>query len=196
MKLPLNCTVEYIRQFLSKEECQRLYQHLTNDYHIAALKTALPTEGEPLWSDYGKLMFMDQDLYEANKLPEEFWGKTTVWSDELLKVKRKVEAITNKAFHVCVCIYYPDGYSGVEYHTDYVAYGDTNLIPSLSIGEERVFSLRENSSSEEYQILLEEGSLLIMGDHCQQRYEHSLPVDPKYKNGRINLTFRRYGFET
>ncbi len=139
-------------------------------------------------------MFIDQVLYEVNVFPEEQWGKTAVWPDNLFKIKQRVEALTKKPFQVCVCIYYPNGNNRVSYHSDYSAFGDTTTIPSISIGEERAFLLREKSSQIEHEIFLEEGSLLIMGEHCQERYEHSLPIRPKYKNGRINLTFRQYGF--
>jgi alkylated DNA repair dioxygenase AlkB len=139
-------------------------------------------------------MFIDPQLHEENKFPEAVWGKTAHWPASLLQVRARLEAKFNRKFQVCVCIYYPNGQSGVDFHSDYIAFGDTNLIPSLSLGEERSFLLREKSSQEVYEILLEEGSLLLMGDRCQEDYEHSLPTDSRYRNGRINLTFRPYGF--
>ena len=75
-----------------------------------------------------------------------------------------------------------------------IAYGDTNIIPSISLGEEREFQLRENATQEIYNITLENGSMIIMGENCQKNYEHALPPHSKYKNARINLTFRKYGF--
>ena len=108
-------------------------------------------------------------------------------------VKEKVETYTGHQFETCVCIYYPDGNSGVGYHSDFIAFGDTTLIPSLSLGEDRIFKLREKETLIEHEILLNNGSLIIMGEHCQERYEHSLPENSKYKNPRINLTFRKYG---
>ncbi len=194
MKLPLNCTVEYINNFLSKSKAKNLYDELIEVYKIDQLKIKITTSEGELSTDYGKLMFVDKVLFENNKFPEAQWGKNTIWSDSLLKIKEKIEKITGKSFNVCVCIYYPNGNSGVDFHSDYIAFGDTNLIPSLSIGEEREFHLREKKTSNIYEITLLEGSLLIMGENCQQRYEHSLPINPKYKNGRINLTFRPYGF--
>ncbi len=192
--LPLNCSVDYTNVFLSKEESTQLYTQLITDYEINNLKTAIYVEGKKTLSDYGKIMFMDENLYAENKLPENQWGKTAIWSDELKKIKERVEAFTNRIFHVCVCIYYPDGNSGVGYHSDYVAYGDTSVIASISIGEEREFYLREKKNFKVFDLVLEEGSLLVMGENCQDRYEHSLPTNPKYEKGRINLTFRKYGF--
>ena len=194
MKLPLNCDVEYLKDFLPKEESKLLYQELINKFKIDTLKTKINLNGETTLSDYGKIMFIDKELYEANKFPEVAWGVTSIWSDSLINIKNRVEDIVNKKFNVCVCIYYPDGNSGIDFHSDMIAFGDTNIIPSLSIGEEREFHLRENESFNIHKLNLEEGSLLIMGEGCQEDYEHSLPINPKYKKGRINLTFRPYGF--
>lgn len=50
--------------------------------------------------------------------------------------------------------------------------------------------------SDEYPIDLPNGSLLLMGDGCQERYEHSLPLDPGCTAPRINLTFRPFDWPT
>ncbi len=193
-KLNLNCHLEYFRGFLPIEECQMLYSDLTENYKIAQYNQKYAA-GKIYELDFGKIMFVDHELHERNIFPETLWGKSIPWTNHLKRLKEAVESVTGKRFHVCVCVYYPDGHSGVDYHCDYPAYGDTTVIASISIGQEREFLLREKSSSKETRILLEEGSLLIMGEHCQDRYEHSLPVNPEYLNGRINLTFRQYGFE-
>jgi len=65
----------------------------------------------------------------------------------------------------------------------------------LSLGEERDFFLREKETLAETKIILENGSLIMMGENCQELYEHSLPTNNINKRPRINLTFRKYGFE-
>lgn len=194
MRLPLNCTVDYFPDFLSSSEAKAIYKELLKTYKINTLKTKIITSHGDRFSDYGKIMFIDEALVTSNAFPEIQWGKSALWSPTMLAVKGKVEQFTGTTFQVCVCIYYPDGNSGVDFHSDYIAFGDTSLIPSLSLGEERLFQLREKQTSNIYELALAEGSLLLMGEHCQERYEHGLPTDPKYKTGRINLTFRRYGF--
>lgn len=193
MKLPLNCTVEYIENFLTKEEAEKLFSHIANNYDISnqEIKTA---DGKIYKIDTGKISFIDQELYEANRLPDYMYGKTAIWPEPLLEIRKRVEQLTSCTFGVGVCIYYPDGHSGVTYHSDPPAFGDTTIIPSLSLGEERVFSLKEKSTQKEHHIELANGSLIVMGENCQERYEHSLPTNPKYKNPRINITFRSYGF--
>lgn len=195
MKLELNSSVEYVRSFLSKTECDALYDHLTTHSELTTMLVIETATGETFQNNYGKMMFIDKKLNDENKFPESIWGPTKIWSEQMKMVKDRVESYTGHQFKTCVCIYYPDGNSGVAYHSDLVAFGDTTLIPSLSLGEERIFKLREKETLLEHEILLNNGSLIIMGEHCQDRYEHSLPENSKYKDPRINLTFRKYGFQ-
>ena len=194
IQLAVNCSATYVEEFLSKETTTQLYEQLISEYNIAqqTLKITLDDKDSDL--DTKKIMFVDEELYTKNVFPEEVWGKTEIWSDELREIKEKVEAFTGLPFGVCVCIYYPDGNSGVTYHSDFPAFGDTTTIPSLSIGAERIFYLREKETLQVHDILLQEGSMLVMGENCQERYEHSLPINPECTTGRINLTFRQYGF--
>lgn len=67
----------------------------------------------------------------------------------------------------------------IDFHSDFVAFGDTSIIPSISLGEEREFIFREIESGNKFVTPLA---------HV------SLPINPDYKNERINLTFRKYGF--
>ena len=194
MELPLDCKVKYFENYLTEEEAAQIFDTLINAFDIADLKMKAP-DGSGCMSENGKIMFMDEELFVTNKLPEEIWGKTGVWPKEIFNIKEKLEILTDRVYNVCVCIYYPDGNSGVGYHSDFVAYGDTKVIPSISIGAERMFYLREKINLKEYGIKLKSRSLLIMGENCQERYEHSLPIDPRYKKERINLTFRTYGYD-
>jgi len=194
MKLPINCEVDYFRGFLDLEDAKGLYLELSE--LVKELNYIPQTEsGISFEVNFKKIMFLDQDLIGENKFPEEQWGPTRVWTSKLKRLKVKIESFTKQQFQVCVLIFYPDGSAGVDYHSDFMAFGDTTIIPSISLGEERVFKFRNKENGNELSTLLEDGSLIIMGKHCQNRYEHSLPIDFKYKNPRINLTFRKYGFD-
>lgn len=193
LHLPLNCEAEYISQFLTEEEAAKLYDTLIQTYNIDKPYSVV-VHGVEHTLDSGKIMFIDQELYDAQAFSAIQHGKTAVWPEQLLPVRKKIEQLTGRKFGTGVCIYYPDGNVGVDYHSDFPAFGDTTVIPSLSLGEERLFYLREKQSQETFDLILEKGSLLIMGENCQERYEHSLPSDPRYKQGRINITFRQVGF--
>lgn len=189
-KLPLACEAEYIPNFLSGNEADILYHELINDYEIA--HSILEIKSINYKSDFGKLMFLDEDIKMADKLPESIWGKSVVWSPFLKQLRDRIEQRTKQSFHVAVCIYYPDGSSGIEFHSDDIAYGDTDVIASISLGEERRFEFKEKNTGSIFSLVLAHGSLLIMGENTQQRYYHSLPIDAQYKNPRINITFRHY----
>lgn len=194
MKLPLNCEVNYYDDFLELKEADALFFELSK--LMQKISYAFRTEdGKKHPVNFGKIMFVDQELIDENKFPEEHWGATKVWFGALRNLKEKIQEFTGQIFQVCVLIYYPNGNSGVDFHSDYIAFGDTYFIPSISLGEEREFKFREKESGHEFSTKLANGSLIIMGEHCQDKYEHSLPINPEYKKPRINLTFRKYGFE-
>jgi len=193
MKLPLNCDVDYFSDFLELKNANELFAEL----HAIVKKISFnPITEDGISHDvnFEKVMFLDQNLIAENRFPEEHWGPSMGWTKNLKKLKESIENFTNQKFEVCVLIFYPDGTSGVDFHSDYIAFGDTSIIPSISLGEEREFKFREKETKTEYSQVLKNGSLVIMGKHCQDKYEHSLPTNPKYKAPRINLTFRKYGF--
>ncbi|MGK7905655.1 MAG: alpha-ketoglutarate-dependent dioxygenase AlkB [Synechococcus sp.] len=66
-------------------------------------------------------------------------------------------------------------------------------IASLSLGGKRKFIFRSTSDpTERFAISLSPGSLLL---GCQESYEHGLPLDKHCSEARLNLTFRKYGWE-
>ena len=83
----------------------------------------------------------------------------------------------------------------MEFHSDPSAYGPTDCIASLSLGADRDFSFRSvENHSDIHTIALASGSLLIMGEHCQDRYEHAVPRCPGCTEPRLNITFRKFGW--
>ena len=195
MATKIDTFISYNPSFLTKKNATELFQLLKKHSELTKMmEMKLPT-GDIVKYNFGKMMFLDRGLIKKNAFPKSAWGNTMEWPDYMLLIKEKVENYTNEKFQTCVCIFYPDGNSGVAYHSDEIAFGDTNIIPSISLGEERIFSLREKQTKEENQLLLQHGSLLVMKDNCQKYYEHSLPINSEYLNPRINLTFRKYGLK-
>ncbi|WP_428743409.1 alpha-ketoglutarate-dependent dioxygenase AlkB [Tenacibaculum sp.] len=190
----LNDVISYSPNFLTKEDATSLFQQLMRYSRLTDMLEIKSPTGNKIQYNFGKMMFLDRDLIDKNAFSKAAWGNTMEWSKEILPIKKQIENYTKHKFQTCVCIFYPDGNSGVAYHSDEMAFGDTDIIPSISLGEERMFSLREKQTGEENKMLLQHGSLLVMKEGCQKNYEHSLPENPKYLNARINLTFRKYGF--
>lgn len=184
----------YNAGFITTEEGNVLFEQLMQYPKLTNMVEIELPGGNKMEYDFGKMMFLDEALIQKNALPTSAWGNTMVWSEPMLAIKKRIENHVKHKFSVCVCIYYPDGNAGVDFHSDEVAFGNTDIIPSISLGEEREFCLREKKTREVHSFQLKHGSLLTMGPGCQQYYEHSLPIDPKYLKPRINLTFRKYGF--
>ena len=193
MRLHLNCHAEYLESFLSEEEANELFDHLAGFPNLTQPLKIETATGETFQSPTGKIMFIDSSLKEANRFPEEIWGFTKAWSASLHQLRERVEEHTGEVFKTCVCVYYPDGTSGITYHSDLPAFGDTDVIPSVSLGAVRDFCFREKANGEVYEMTLAHGSMVVMGAHCQERYEHALPLAADCNQPRINLTFRKFG---
>ena len=190
----INHVINYNEGFLTIEESDKLFKQLMGYPELTKMMELENPTGEKLKYNFGKMMFLDRELINKNAFPKSIWGNNMVWSEYIIPIKKRIENYINEEFQTCVCIFYPDGNSGVDYHSDEIAFGDTNIIPSISLGEERQFCLREKQTGTINSMILKHGSLLIMKEGCQEHYEHCLPLDAKYLKPRINLTFRKNGF--
>jgi len=195
MRLPLNCKVDYFSDFLNKEEAKKLYEILINKYHLDQSRIVMEAGGNMIKTDSFKIMFSTERLIKENRHPESVHGKVFVWSGLMTRLKERIEKLLDKEFELAMCLYYPDGNYFAPYHSDQQTSGHKTILPSISLGEVREFRFKDNESQDVYNLKLANGSLLIMGDHCQSRYTHSLPKNPKYKKGRINITFREPDFK-
>lgn len=117
--------------------------------------------------------------------------KALLWTDTLLELKKIVENITGETFNSCLLNLYHDGSEGMAWHSD----GEKDLlkngaIGSLTFGAERKFSFKHKTTKQRIDILLENGSLLVMKGATQTNWLHRLPPTTKINTPRINLTFR------
>ena len=184
--LPQDGTVNYYGQIFNNERANHYYQKLLetidwkNDEAIIFGKKIL-TKRKVAW--YGSEGF-DYTYSKTTK-------KALPWTKELLELKKLVEEKTGELFNSCLLNLYHDGNEGMAYHSD----GEKDLkkngaIASLSFGAERKFSFKHKTSKERVDLILQNGSLLIMKDQTQTFWLHRLPPTKKIFNPRINLTFR------
>ena len=184
--LPQDGTVNYYGQIFNNERANHYYQKLLetidwkNDEAIIFGKKIL-TKRKVAW--YGSEGFE----YTYSKTTK----KALPWTKELLELKKVVEEKTGELFNSCLLNLYHDGNEGMAYHSD----GEKDLkkngaIASLSFGAERKFSFKHKTSKEKVDLILQNGSLLIMKDQTQTFWLHRLPPTKKIFNPRINLTFR------
>ncbi len=194
MRLPLNCSVDYLAEFLTPQEAQDLYHLLINQYQLAKAQLIIEAGGKMIATDSFKILFSSDRLIQVNSHPESVHGKVYPWTGLMEKLKEKVEKLLDKKFELAMCLYYPDGNYFAPYHSDQQTSGYQTILPSISLGAIREFSFKANHTEEVYTLDLANGSLLVMSDYCQERYLHSLPKNSAYKEGRINITFREPDF--
>ncbi len=101
------------------------------------------------------------------------------------------DKLENNMPNSCLVNYYRNGDDYIGWHSDdeqksYIL----NPIFSVSLGDARVFQLKNKETGKTTNIELGNGSLLIMyGDQLQIKYQHRVPKT-KSDTGRLNLTFR------
>lgn len=182
--------VRYISEFYSEEESLEFFNLLTN---------SLFSESS-IWDRFGKGRFVAQWSHPANMryifsdveyIAHEFPG----WIDrvrlDIIALLSPVYGADQCAFNYCVGNYYADGQAGVNWHTD----SESQIVPGcpiacVSFGAERIFSLaRIFNASEQINIPLESGSVIVMAGDCQRNYLHSIGKEEN-RRGRFSLTFR------
>ena len=113
------------------------------------------------------------------------------WTDELLEIKRIVENQEPAEFNSCLLNFYHDGDDGMSWHSDNEKELEKNgAIASVSLGAERKFSFKHKRNKEKIDLILGNGSLLVMKEQIQTHWMHQLPKSKKISEPRINLTFR------
>jgi alkylated DNA repair dioxygenase AlkB len=114
-----------------------------------------------------------------------------IWTPELLQLKQKVEEHSATTYNSCLLNLYHDGGEGMGWHSDAEkTLLDNGTIASVTLGAERKFSFKHKESKQRIDVLLENGSLLLMKGTTQKNWLHRLPPTKKVFSPRINLTFR------
>ena len=113
------------------------------------------------------------------------------WTNELLEIKHIVENNESTKFNSCLLNFYHDGDDGMGWHSDNEKELKKNsVIASVSLGAERKFSFKHKKNKEKIDLMLGNGSLLVMKEQIQNHWMHQLPKSRKVREPRINLTFR------
>ena len=131
------------------------------------------------------------------KIPHYNWYDTPSILREICNL---VQQYTHEIYDYVLVHIYPNGNSGINWHFDSEAMNTP--IASVSLGASRKFRLRERNKTTgwDFEYVLNNGDLIWMhGSNpitgrlsCQQVYMHTVPIERKVKEARINLTFRQY----
>ncbi|MFB9135796.1 alpha-ketoglutarate-dependent dioxygenase AlkB family protein [Vibrio olivae] len=113
------------------------------------------------------------------------------WPDFLLTLKQRCEAIADTSFNSVLANLYRNGQDSMGYHQDNEPeLGHQPIIASVSVGEQRRFTLKHLTTKQTYNLELTHGSLLIMAGNLQHYWKHALPKTQRFNQPRINLTYR------
>jgi len=115
------------------------------------------------------------------------------WSELLLTIKARVEAVSRAEYNSVLLNLYRSGADGVSWHQDNEPeLGDDPVIASVSFGAIRIFQMRHliRKDIPRVDIPLFDGSLLVMRGSTQKFWQHKISKTQKTVGARVNLTFR------
>ena len=118
------------------------------------------------------------------------------WTPTLRELRTQVEGTAAHAFNSVLLNYYRDGNDSMGWHHDNEPeLGLRPVIASVTLGAAPRLQFREVKPAvpgkrKTHEIELTHGSLLVMREATQQRWEHGIPKAPGITDPRINLTFR------
>ncbi len=116
------------------------------------------------------------------------------WTPLLTEIKQQVEKFSGQQFNSVLINCYRNGEDSVSWHADNEPeLGKDPVIASLSLGQQRTFSIKSNHAADSsvYHLTLHSGALLIMGPSIQRHCLHAVLKDRRVRGLRINLTFRQ-----
>jgi alkylated DNA repair dioxygenase AlkB len=164
-------------QFFAREE---------SDQYFAFLRNTVP------WQQRERKMY-DKMILDPRMTAYYGGPNGFEWTDELLRIKARVEEGAGIIFNRVLLNYYRDGNDSVAWHSDTLPEeGKHHAIASVTFGETRLFKVRHKTRKDivPLSIPLTHGSFLLMGETMQDHYEHHVPKTSRPVGARINLTFR------
>ena len=179
--------VDYYSDYYSKTDSDRVFERLRDELDWEHRDIVV----------FGKPVKQPRLIAWAGDIEYKYSGQTLPIRETppvLADIQKRVEQTTGEQFNHVLLNYYRDGRDNMGMHADDEReLGLNPLIAAISLGVDRRFLLkRKNSSKGETptSIVLEGGSLLVMGGTIQHTWRHGVPKAGRLDKGRINLTFR------
>ncbi len=187
MDLGEDAWVDYYSEWYSKTDSDTVFERLRDELqweHRDIMVFGKPVKQPRLIAWAGNIEYR----YSGQTLP------VREMPPVLAEIQKQVEDTTGEIFNHVLLNYYRDGRDNMGMHADDEReLGLNPVIAAISLGVDRRFLLkRKNASKGETptSILLEGGSLLVMGGTIQHTWRHGVPKAGRLDKGRINLTFR------
>ena len=114
-------------------------------------------------------------------------------TETLQQIENKIYKLCDASFTTVLLNMYRNGKDSNGWHADdEPELGKNPVIASVSLGAPRFFHIRHNHDPKQrYKLILEHGSLLLMGGATQHFWKHQVAKTSKKVGPRINLTFRK-----
>jgi len=184
--LPFDGEAIYHGLVLGRKQCDFYYQNLfeeipwENDQAVVFGKHYI-TKRKVAW-------FGDE---ECNYTYSGVTKQAHIWTPKLLQLKQKIEELSETTYNSCLLNLYHTGEEGIAWHSDRErTLLDNGTIASVTLGAARKFSFKHKETKKRIDIILGNGSLLLMKGTIQKNWLHRLPPTKKVFSPRINLTFR------
>ncbi|WP_042142551.1 MULTISPECIES: alpha-ketoglutarate-dependent dioxygenase AlkB [unclassified Pseudoalteromonas] len=185
-----NCFNYYVN-CISEAKSDALYNYLVSNMNWQ----------QPVISMFGKQVLIPRkQVYMSDgKFNYAYSGmalEIEPWDPILEKFASRLTKQFEVPFNAVLVNWYRDGNDSVGWHADDEAeLGVDPVIASISLGDRRLFKIKNVVTKQTFDIQLENGSCLLMSGKSQSQYQHCLPkmANTNIGNsvrGRINLTFR------
>lgn len=111
----------------------------------------------------------------------------------LLEILNNVNTLTNSNFNSILVNRYANGDDYIGAHSDNEKSLSTTGIVTISIGQERIFRIRDKKTKKIVKdIIVKDSDLYWMTGEFQKHYTHEIPKQKSAKGVRISLTFRKH----
>lgn len=161
----------------------------------ARLVSELEWHARPI-NVFGRSVLQPRLIAWAGGLPYRYSGQTLPpqpWTPTLTELLERLFRTTGVFYNHVLLNRYRDGRDHMGRHADdEPELGRDPTIAAISFGAPRRFVIE--SKSRRYRkkrtIMMEPGSLMVMGGRMQHRFRHAVPKQERIEDERINVTFR------
>jgi alkylated DNA repair dioxygenase AlkB len=175
--------------FLYQKESNYLYSNLLKEIPWRQVKYFKPERGLITTPRMTWVCGFHQNKHYPIHLPQKI--NPNPFPEWILPLKNLVELECKTTFNFILFSLYRDENDSIAFHSDDEKFlGDNPTIASLSVGFDRLFSLKNKHTKLRKDFILTNGSLFIMRNNCQKDYMHSVPKQKESNSPRISLTFR------
>lgn len=182
-----NAAVTYYPSFFTSEEATNLFELINEEtpWQHDDIRVFGKTYKQPrLTAFYGE-EGKNYTYSGIEMIPKPF--STTV-----AEIRDRIERNDGQHYNSVLLNLYRNGMDSNGWHSDdEKGLGTNPHIASVTFGAKRTFHLRAKHNKKlRHSLLLEHGSLLLMGGVTQHYWQHQIPKSKKINEPRINLTFR------